>query len=89
MSATLLGIIAGIFTCSAFIPQVTRAYRTKSVNDLSWGLAIFYWIGVFLWLSYGIMVKDYVVIGANAFSLLSSTLIIIAKIKYRKYGRNL
>jgi MtN3 and saliva related transmembrane protein len=84
MSITLLGIIAGIFTCSAFIPQVTRAYRTKSVKDLSWGLAIFYLIGVSLWLTYGIMIHDTVIIVANAFSLLSASLLIIAKIKYRK-----
>lgn len=80
-----LGYIAGLFTSMAFVPQVTRTFRTKKVEDLSWGLTILYWIGILLWLIYGIFfLHDLSMILANSVSLTMSSLLIFAKIKYSK-----
>lgn len=80
----VLGFIAGIFTSVAFIPQVYKAYSSKKVNDLAWGLAVMYWVGIFLWLLYGMLLKDVTLVFANSVSLILSTLLIIAKIIYHK-----
>ena len=32
---TLLGLVAGFLTTLAFIPQVTKIWKTKSANDVS------------------------------------------------------
>ena len=78
----ILGYVAGFFTTLAFVPQVYRVFRTKKVEDLSWGLAIMYWVGIFLWLTYGIVLNDASIYIANGCSLLLSSLIMFAKIKY-------
>lgn len=79
-----IGIIAGIFTCSAFVPQVYKVYKTKQVADISWGLAIMYWIGISLWLAYGILKQDITIIASNGFSLILSSMMLYAKHKFNQ-----
>jgi MtN3 and saliva related transmembrane protein len=79
-----IGILAGTLTTLAFVPQVIRVWRLKSVKDLSiWWLIIFC-TGVSTWLIYGFMINDLPVILANAATIFLLILIIIAKIIYQK-----
>jgi len=84
MSIEVLGFVAGILTATAFVPQVYRAFKTRKTQDISWGLLVLYFIGIFLWLIYGIFKNDAALIFANAVSLVMSTLLIAAKISYGK-----
>ncbi len=77
-----IGIIAGIITTSALIPQAIKIYRTKSARDVSLAMFIFLAVGVTLWLFYGLLIKELPVILANFFSLVLISLIIIMKIRY-------
>lgn len=79
----IIGVIAGVFTCSAFIPQVWKVYRYKKVNDISWGLAVMYFIGISLWLTYGILKNDINIIVSNGFSLILSGMMLYAKHKFK------
>lgn len=79
-----IGVVAGIFTCSAFVPQVWKVYRCKNVNDISWGLAVMYFIGISLWLTYGILKNDINIIVSNGFSLILSGMMLYAKHKFKK-----
>jgi MtN3 and saliva related transmembrane protein len=81
--SNLVGIIAGIITTSALLPQAIKIYRTKSARDISLAMFIFLAVGVTLWLIYGILIKEIPVIVANFFSLLLIMAIIAMKIRYR------
>ncbi|MEJ5227980.1 SemiSWEET transporter [Thermodesulfovibrio sp.] len=81
--SNLVGIIAGIITTSALLPQAIKIYRTKSARDISLAMFIFLAVGVTLWLIYGILIKEIPVIVANFFSLLLIVTIIVMKIRYR------
>lgn len=78
----LVGIIAGIITTSALIPQAIKIYRTKSARDVSLAMFLFLAVGIALWLFYGLLIKELPVIIANFFSLILIFLIIIMKIRY-------
>ncbi|GAB6183477.1 SemiSWEET transporter [Thermodesulfovibrio hydrogeniphilus] len=78
----LIGIIAGIITTSALIPQAIKIYRTKSARDVSLAMFIFLAVGIALWLFYGLLIKELPVIMANFFSLIIISLIIVMKIRY-------
>jgi len=68
---TIIGISAAFLTMFGFVPQCLKMWRTKSVKDVS-GLTLFQFsVGVALWMIYGIHLKDYIIIGANAISLTS------------------
>lgn len=78
----LIGIIAGIITTSALVPQAVKIYKTKSARDISLTMFVFLSIGIALWLFYGILIQAIPVITANSVSLLLNLLIIIMKLRY-------
>jgi len=81
-NVTILGLAAGTLTTVAFIPQLAKAWQSKSTGDLSWGMVIIFSTGVLLWLIYGIWIDSLPVILANAVTLLFQASIIALKMKY-------
>lgn len=79
----LLGLLAGLLTTAAFVPQVLRTWRTRSANDLSTGMFVVFCSGVALWLIYGILTHDLPVVVANAVTLMLALTILVMKFRYR------
>ena len=77
-----LGYIAGTCTTIAFLPQVYRAWKTKSCKDLSPGMLLLFALGVFLWLVYGILIGEMPIIIANGVTFLLVLLIVILKYRF-------
>jgi MtN3 and saliva related transmembrane protein len=65
----VLGSVAGVLTTIAFIPQVIQTWKTRSAKDLSLGMILTFWVGVLLWLIYGLCIHAMPVIVANAATL--------------------
>ncbi len=80
----LIGVIAAGLTSFAFIPQVLKMYTTRSAKDISLVTLIQLSLGVSLWIIYGIYLKDYIIIVANAVTLLT---LLSALFLYHKYRR--
>ena len=78
----ILGLTAGKLTTAAFVPQLAKAWRSKSTGDLSWGMLITFSTGVLLWLIYGVWIDSLPVILANAVTLLLQAGIVSLKIKH-------
>jgi len=78
----IIGLVAGILCTLSFLPQVVKIFRTKQTKDLSLITFSMLSIGVFLWLIYGILIKEFPVIAANSVTLILALLIVIMKIKY-------
>ncbi|GAA4959799.1 SemiSWEET transporter [Algibacter aquimarinus] len=79
----IIGFIAAILTTSAFIPQVYRAWKTKNVEAISLTMFIAMFIGVILWLVYGIYINSLSMVIANTITSLLSLVIIVLKIRHR------
>ena len=84
MSWQFVGIIAAGLTSLAFYPQVVKIYRTKSSRDLSLGSLWQMAIGISLWIAYGISLKNYIIILANAVALAAFLSALVLYYKYRK-----
>jgi MtN3 and saliva related transmembrane protein len=80
--AMMLGLTAGTLTTAAFVPQLAKAWRSKSTGDLSWGMLVTFSTGVLLWLIYGLWIDSLPVILANTVTLLLQVGIVSLKIKY-------
>ena len=78
----ILGLTAGTLTTVAFIPQLAKAWKSKSTGDLSWGMVVTFSTGVLLWLIYGIWIDSLPVILANTVTLLFQAGIIALKMKF-------
>ena len=80
----IIGLMAAVFTTVAFLPQVIKVIQTKNTEAISLPMYAMFSFGVLLWLIYGIMLDATPIILANAFTLCSSVLILILKLKYQK-----
>ena len=79
---SLIGSVAGISTTSAFLPQVIRAWRTRSTQDISLGMFLLTAFGLVLWLVYGLVRGDWPLIIADAVSLIFAMTILGLKLRY-------
>lgn len=80
-----IGSIAALLTMFGFVSQIIKMFRTKFVRDLSFGMLMQTSIGVFLWILYGIHIRDSIVVVANVVTL---TIFIIAISLYLVYRNN-
>ena len=69
MSMQNLGLIAGVLTTAAWLPQIARTWRSRSADDLSWPYLLVFSLGVSLWLLYGVLSNDVPVLAANAVTI--------------------
>ena len=81
---TILGSIASALVTSSFIPQIIRGYKTKHLEDVSYWLMIMICIGMSLWIVYGAIKQDYVIIGANISTIALNMVLLGLKVKYSK-----
>ncbi len=81
--ATLIGLIAGLTTTGAFLPQILKTIKTKDTKSLSLGMYIVYLIGVLFWFAYGIMIEETAILVSNSFSFIFGLVILIMKIIYK------
>ena len=79
-----IGLVAGLLTTTAFIPQVWKIYRTKSGKDISARMFSLFSAGIVLWLVYGILLRSLPLILSNAVTLVLSLTIIGLKLHYRE-----
>lgn len=79
----VVGFIAASLTTVAFIPQVVKAWKTKSTGDLSGIMMGLFFAGVFFWMVYGIMLGELPIILTNVFIFISYFILIYLKIKYK------
>jgi MtN3 and saliva related transmembrane protein len=82
--ADSIGIVAGVLVLSSFIPQVIKAYKTKRMIDVSIYLLGLISTGMFLWIIYGILRNDLVIIGTNVSGFVLNVLLIGLKLRYDK-----
>jgi MtN3 and saliva related transmembrane protein len=79
---TLVGSAAAVCTTLAYLPQVIRAWRTRSTHDVSLKMYLLMVLGTLLWLGYGMALRDWPLIGANAVSLILTGSILFLKLRY-------
>ena len=80
----IVGSLAAFLTMFGFLPQVIKIYRTKSVQDLSLLAILQFMLGIFLWLIYGIHLKNFVIILANSVTFL---ILLVALVLFLKYSK--
>ena len=82
-TTTLLGLVAGFLTTLAFIPQVTKIWKTKSAKDVSLKTYVAFSLGVALWIVYGVIKQEIPIILWNAVTLVLTAAIVAMKLKFR------
>ncbi len=78
-----LGFLAGILTTIAFLPQVIKSWKTRKTEDISIVMFLILCLGIFLWIIYGLLIKDFPIILANLITFILAFIILFFKLKYK------
>lgn len=81
LEVDLVGTLAGILTTVAFVPQVVKTWRSRSTRDISLTMWLVFWLGVAMWLVYGVLLGAWPVIIANAFTLILAGIVLAIKVR--------
>ena len=79
----LLGLIAGLFTTIAFVPQVVKIWKSKQAQDISFAMFAIFSTGVALWIVYGFIIGSLPVILANSVTFALALAVLILKLYFR------
>jgi len=79
----ILGFTAGTISAVTFLPQVIRTWKLKSARELSLLMICFITSSVSLWIVYGILINNIVIIYTNSIVLILSLFLIYFKYKFR------
>ena len=81
-AADILGYAAGAVTAFTFLPQVIKTWREKSAKDISLTMFLIAFTNEIMWLVYGVMLNNWVIISTNAVMLMMSGIMIWLKLRY-------
>ena len=65
-------MIAGALSCTTFLPQVIKTWKSKSTKDVSLTMFLIASLGTTLWLIYGILIHSFSIIATNIIVLIFS-----------------
>lgn len=81
--AEILGYSAGVVTTLTFLPQVIKTWRERSAKDVSLWMFIIAAINEIMWVAYGILINNLVIILTNALVLTMSVTMIFFKFQFK------
>ena len=79
----VIGIVAGICTSSAVIPQLVTTIKKKKASEVSTLMFVVLLTGNALWVYYGIDKKDVPIIATNIFTICLNVVMLFLKFKYK------
>jgi MtN3 and saliva related transmembrane protein len=82
-----LGACAAILTSLSYVPQVRKAWPRGSTKDLSLHMLVVLTTGLVLWIGYGVLKGDWVIVAANSVGAALSASVLIFKIRDIRAGK--
>ena len=78
---TWIGFAAAFCTTVSYIPQLKKVWSTGETKDISLKMFLILALGLALWVVYGLLQEDWVIVAANAVSLTLLSAILFFKIR--------
>lgn len=80
---TIIGIGASVFTSTSLIPQLIKILKEKKSKDISIVMLAVLFSGLALWVWYGFLKDDLIILISNAFALVVNLIIGILALYYK------
>jgi len=80
----VLAMISGIVASSAYFPQAYKIIKRKSAQDLSLPSFGLFGISIFVWLLYGIELRNLPIVLPNVVALIGCSLVIFLSLYYKR-----
>ena len=76
-----IGGIAAFLSSLSYLPQVGKAWPRGATHDLSAGMLVALTAGLALWIVYGLLRGDLVIVAANAVGALLAGTVLVCKLR--------
>ena len=84
MFTDILGYLAGFLCVITMFPQIYKMIQTKKSDDISYGFLIIGSMSSVIWIAYGIMKPDYVILTTDSIILVVQLFSFYITWKYKK-----
>ena len=84
ISNEMVGILAGVLTSTAMIPQLIKTIKEKNAENISPFIVIILILGTGTWSYYGVLKDELPIIITNGFSCLVNSVMLFFKVKFSK-----
>lgn len=81
---TIVGIAASVFTSTALLPQLIKILREKKADDISLVMLGVLFTGLSLWIWYGFIKQDLIIIIANVLAVIINLLSGVLTIYFKR-----
>jgi MtN3 and saliva related transmembrane protein len=86
---SLIGGLAAALTSLSYVPQVKKAWPSGATQDLSLKMLIALSAGLWLWVVYGALKSDLVIVAANVVGGSLASTVLVCKLRdLRRAGKN-
>lgn len=79
----ITGIAASFLSAISSIPQLIRIIKDKKAENVSACMLIILIAGLLLWIYYGVLLKDIILITSNVISVLINSAVLFFTINYK------
>ena len=79
----IIGVAASACTAASLLPQLTKVLKEKKAENVSLWMLLVLFVGLGLWVYYGILKNDWIIIVSNSFSFVINLLLGVFAIKYK------
>lgn len=76
-----IGALAAVLTSLSYIPQVKKALPRGSTADLSRNTLVALSVGLLLWICYGLLQRDWIIVVANSVGAALAITVLICKLR--------
>lgn len=81
--STIFGIVASSLTTLSLLPQLIKLIKEKKSGDISLFMLFILLVGFACWIYYGFLKRDYIIIVANAISILLNGTVAFLSVRYK------
>jgi MtN3 and saliva related transmembrane protein len=79
----ILGYSAGAITSLTFLPQVVKTWKIKSAKDISLMMFVIAAVNEVMWIVYGVLLDNWVIILTNIIVLSMALTMIYFKLRFK------
>ena len=79
----LVGYAAAVLTTVAFVPQALKSWQTRDLSGVSLPMYSLFTAGLAMWFVYGVMLGSWLIIIANAITIVLASVVLTLKLMHR------
>ena len=83
----IIGVAASILTAISLLPQLIKLLKEKKAENVSMGMLLTLLCGLALWIYYGVLKEDWIIIISNSVSLLINITVSTLTLKYKNANK--